>query len=296
MSRLVLCLKTFFCQLLVCWCCTSVAAEIRLEDDLGNDVVLAAPAQRIISLAPNITEMLYFIGAGDRIVGADEYSNYPEEAKQILRVNNYQAANYELILSLKPDLVIAWHSGNGDQIVARLRQLDLPVFVIEPRKLEDIARIFHQFGALTGRTDDAGQKADYFNGELARLRRQYQQASGVRVFYQIWNEPLITLNDKHLVSDVIRLCGGINVFGDATPLVPYVNIEAVIRANPQVIIASGSSDASPQWLKMWRDWPAIDAVKNNRVHAIPPDLMQRHSMRILDGAQSLCRFLGGARG
>ncbi|MGD9659682.1 MAG: cobalamin-binding protein [Porticoccaceae bacterium] len=281
--------------ILLCGFSAAAYGEIRLEDDLGSQVVLAAPAQRIISLAPNITEMLYFVGAGDRIIGADEYSNYPEEAKNILRVNNYQAANYELILSLKPDLVIAWHSGNGDQIIARLRQLGLPVFVIEPRRLDDIARIFHQFGVLSGLVAGATQKAEAFNDELASLRGRYEQAAPVRVFYQIWNEPLITLNGKHLVSDVIRLCGGVNVFGDAIPLVPYVNIEAVIRANPQVIVASGSSDASPQWLQMWRDWPAIDAVQHNRVYAIPPDLMQRHSMRILEGAQSLCQFLDGAR-
>ena len=271
-------------------------AEIRLEDDLGETLVLEEPARRIISLAPNITEMLFFIGAGGQIIGADEYSNYPEEAKQILRVNNYAAANYELILSLKPDVVIAWHSGNGEQITGRLRQLGVPVFVIEPRKLEDIAATFARFGTLSGHPEAARQKAVEFDRRLAALRAEFSGKTPVRVFYQIWNEPLITLNGKHLVSDVIRLCGGVNVFQDAIPLVPYVNIEAVIRADPQVIIASGNSADSPAWLDMWQNWPAIAAVKTGQVHAIPPDLMQRHSMRILEGAEMLCDMLQSARG
>lgn len=287
---------TYLLLLLAPWLGASTAlAEIRLEDDMGNTLVLERPAQRIISLAPNITEMLFFIGAGGNIIGADEYSNYPEAAKHILRVNNYAAANYELILSLKPDVVIAWHSGNGDQIISRLRQLGLPVFVIEPRKLDDIGTIFKRFGILAGHENEAEKKALAFSRDLARLRKDFSKKPAVTVFYQIWNEPLITLNGKHLVSDVIRLCGGVNVFDDAIPLVPYVNIEAVIRANPQVIIASGSSEESPRWLGMWNSWPAISAVKNGHVHAIPPDLMQRHSMRILDGAGKMCEILEEAR-
>lgn len=272
-----------------------VWAAVELEDALGNKLVLSAPATRIVSLAPNITETLFAIGAGDLIVGADEYSNYPEEAKAIPRVNNYQAANYELILSLKPDVVLAWKSGNGDQIISRLHQLGLPVFVIEPRSLTDITRIFEQFGAITGHSEQAELQTRLFTRRLADLNDLYRNKETVTVFYQIWNEPLITLNGEHLVSDVIRLCGGKNVFAEAGPLVPYVNIEAVLQANPQVIIASGSSDANPQWLKMWQDWPSIDAVKNNHVFAIPPDLMQRHSLRILQGAQLVCGYLDKAR-
>ena len=113
--------------------------------------------------------------------------------------------------------------------------------------------------------------------------------------YQIWNEPLMTLNGKHIVSDVITLCGGTNVFGTAAPLVPYVSIEAVLQADPQVIIASGNDAGRPKWMQMWDDWPAITAVRNGHVFAIPPDLMQRHSVRILDGAELLCGFLDQAR-
>lgn len=283
------------CFVITCWVSAFAYAEIRVTDDLDDTLVLAKPAERILSLAPNITEMLFFVGAGEQIVGADEYSNYPEAAKKIPRVSNYSAANYELILALEPDLIIAWHSGNGEEIAGRLRQLGLPLFVIEPRSLDSIGGIFTRLGALTGHLDEGREKAENFDRQLHMLGQKYSHQRPVRVFYQIWNEPLITLNGEHLVSDVIRLCGGENVFADAIPLVPYINIEAVLRADPEVIVASGSDDNSPQWLNMWRDWPSLQAVKNGQVYFIPADLMQRHSMRILAGARQLCDFLDKSR-
>ena len=127
------------------------------------------------------------------------------------------------------------------------------------------------------------------------LRETYSNQPRVRAFYQIWNDPFITLNGEHLVSDVIELCGGVNVFGEAIPLVPYVNIEAIMAADPQVIIASGSSENNEQWRDSWKDWQGISAVTSGNIYLIPPDLMQRHSNRILDGAEYMCDFLQRAR-
>ena len=219
------------------------AAEIAVEDDLGSRVVLEKPAARIVSLAPNITEILFHIGAGDLIVG----------------------------------------------------QLGLPVFVIEPRELEDIPDIFIRLGRLSGHGQQARQRKQAFLDQLGQLESAYRDARPVDAFYQIWNEPLITLNGEHLVSDVIALCGGRNVFADAGPLVPYVSIESVVRANPEVIIASGSSEERPAWLTMWDNWPMIRAVKHGHIHFISPDLMQRHSVRIIEGARRVCGYLDGAR-
>ncbi|MBT6114096.1 MAG: cobalamin-binding protein [Porticoccaceae bacterium] len=286
--NLILLLGAVFCPF-------SLAAEISIEDDFGNRLVLQQPAQRIISLAPNITEVLFHIGAGEQIVGADEYSNYPEQAKQILRVNNHAAANYELILSLQPDLVIAWQSGNGDKIINRIRQLGIPVFVIETRSLEDIPNLFTRFGALSGHAENAEQKAESFSRRLSLLREQNSAKSEVRTFYQIWDEPLITLNGAHMVSSVIELCGGRNIFADAILLVPYVNIESIVAADPQVIIAGGSKEEKPHWFNSWRKWGQISAVRNQQVYLIGADLMQRHSVRILDGAELMCDYLQRAR-
>ena len=270
-------------------------SEISVVDDQGSLVVLPAPAQRIISLAPNLTEVLFYVGAGEQIVGADEYSNYPKQAKNIIRVNNHASANYELILSLKPDLIVAWGSGNGEQIIGRIKELGLPLFVLETRKMDAIPNLFSRLGHLTGHDEMAAQKAQDFTQRLNGLRETYGSQAAVRTFYQIWNDPFITLNGDHLVSDVIELCGGVNVFGEAIPLVPYVNIEAIMAADPQVIIASGSSENNEQWRDSWKNWQGISAVTSGNIYLIPPDLMQRHSNRILEGAEYMCDFLQRAR-
>ena len=282
-------------SILMAWCSLSVMADVRVVDDNDDEVRLAAPAQRIISLAPNITEVLFHIGAGEQIVGADEYSNYPEAAKQILRVNNHAAANYELILSLKPDLVIAWQSGNGDKIISPLRKLGIPVFVVETREIERIPNLFRRFGQLSGNNELAQQRIEEFTQRLQLLGDAQIGKSVVRTFYQIWDQPLITLNGKHMVSDVIELCGGVNVFADAAPLVPYVNIESIVAADPQVIIAGGSQDEQSSWFSSWQKWDGISAVQHKQIYLIPADLMQRHSVRILDGAQMMCDYLDSAR-
>ena len=281
--------------LLLCFSWPAFSAIV-VVDDNGQEVRLDQPTQRIVSLAPNITEVLFHIGAGEQIVGADEYSNYPEAAKQITRVNNHAAANYELILSLQPDLVIAWQSGNGDKIINQLRKLGIPVFVVETRQMEAIPSLFRRFGQLTGQGETAELRAQEFSQRLKTLRAAQTGKSMVRTFYQIWDEPLITLNGKHMISDVIGLCGGQNIFADAAPLVPYVNIESVVAADPQVIVAGGSQEDQPGWFSSWQQWRGISAVINKQIYLIPSDLMQRHSVRIREGAEMMCDFMDRARG
>ena len=282
-------------MIILAWLSVVTAAEVVVVDDNGQQIKLAVPAKRIVSLAPNITEVLFHIGAGEKIVGADEYSNYPEEAKDILRVNNHAAANYELILSLEPDLVIAWQSGNGNKIIDPLRKLGIPVFVVETNKMDAIPSLFRRFGELSGHGDQSEQRADVFSRRLKELRVAQTGKSVVKVFYQIWDEPLITLNGEHMVSDIINLCGGVNVFSDAIPLVPYVNIETVVAADPEVIIAGGSREERPAWFESWQKWSGISAVINQHIYLIPSDLMQRHSARILDGMELMCAHLDSAR-
>ena len=287
MSRLFLLLLFFS------W---SAAGSIVVVDDNGQEVRLKQPTERIVSLAPNIPEVLFHIGAGEQIVGADEYSNYPEAAKQITRVNNHAAANYELILSLQPALVIAWQSGNGDKIIKPLRKLGIPVFVVETRKMEAIPHLFRRFGQLTGQGETAELRAEEFSQRLKTLRAAQTGKPMIRTFYQIWDEPLITLNGKHMISDVIALCGGQNIFADAAPLVPYVNIESVVAADPQMIVAGGSQEAQPSWYSSWQQWQGISAVVNQQIYLIPSDLMQRHSERLLQGAEMMCDYMDRARG
>lgn len=266
-------------------------AAIEVIDDNGDKLKLANVAQRIISLSPNTTEILFHIGAGKKIVGADEYSNYPQAANEIVRVNNHAAANYELILSLKPDVVIAWQSGNGEKIISRMRELGIPVFVVETGNLEDIPFLYRRLGQLSGYVKQSDIQATIFSERLEYLRATYSKNEKVRLFYQIWNEPLMTLNGDHMVTDMIELCGGVNIFFDADALVPYVNIESVLAANPQIIISGGNSKNDLLDSGFWRKWTGISAVKNQHLYAIPSDFLQRHSDRILEGTRLMCEYI-----
>ncbi len=272
----------------------SLSAEVSVVDDLGREVTLKQPARRIVALAPHIVEMVYAVGSGDRIVGAVNYSDYPAAAKALPRVGTYKAFSAEAILRLNPDLILAWHSGNGAQRVAPVQALGVPVYFSEPRALEDIGSALEKIARLSGVKNPQLPK-EQFSEELNNLREQYAQRPQVSVFYQVWNRPLQTLNGEHLISDVIRLCGGENVFSSASTLAPQISVEAILRLDPQVIVASGMGEARPEWLDEWQRWPSLTAVKHQQLKFIPPDIIQRHTPRVLKGAKLMCEHLEQAR-
>ena len=247
--------------------------------------------ERIVSLAPHITELLFAVGAGPEIVGAVEYSDYPEAANQIPRIGNSSQLSYETILAMRPSLVIAWQSGNGPDDIQRLRDFGLNVYSHNPETLEDVAESLRIVGQLSGHAEEGVDQSEIFLQRLRRLRAQYADAELVRVYYQMGNEPQMTLNGAHLVSDVIRLCGGENIFTDAVPLVPRVSVESVIRANPEVIVAATTDALNPDWLDDWLSWSSVQAAAKSHLYAVNADFMHRHSPRILDGAQQLCEIL-----
>ncbi len=283
------------CFLLVSLAALAAVPGIEVLDAMGRTLVLEKPALRVVSLAPHLTEVAFAAGAGQQLVGAVSYSDYPEAAKAIARVGSYDNVSYESLVALQPDLVLAWRSGNGEETIRRLQALGLTVYVDEPKTLEDIARSVRAVGALTGHTDVAQAQAQAFLGQLSHLRETYSTREPISVYYQIWAEPLLTLNGDHIISDVVRLCGGRNVFADALALVSRVNVESVVRADPQVIIASGMDKARPEWLDEWRKWTSMTAVKNQQLYFVPPDVLQRHTPRIIEGATLVCEQLQRAR-
>lgn len=268
--------------------------RVEVEDDLGNIIRLERPAQRVVALAPHIVEVVYAVGSGDRLIGAVEYSNYPKEAQSKPRVGSYVAFSTEAVLRLQPDLVLAWYSGNGPQRVAQIQALGIPVFFTEPRKLEDIGLAMEKIGVLTG-SATAQQAREQFDATLEQLTDTYASREPLSVFYQVWNNPLQTLNGEHMISDIIRRCGGRNVFAEVGTLAPQISVESVLRLNPQVIVASGMAEERPDWLDDWRRWSGLQAVKNEQLKFIPPDLIQRSTPRILQGAQMMCEHLQQAR-
>jgi len=271
------------------------SAEISVTDDTGAAVTLKQQARRIVTLAPHLAETLFAAGAGDRLVGTVEYSDYPEAAKKVPRVGGYSRVDLEAVVALKPDLIIAWYSGNAPANIEKLRGFGFPVYVSQPDRIEDVAREIERIGRLAGTSQAADAAAENFRARLDGLRREYEKKARVRTFYQIWKQPLSTVGGRQIISSVIRLCGGENVFGDLQALAPVVSVEAVVSTDPEAIVASGMGEARPEWLDDWKRWPAITAVARNNLFFVPPELIQRHTPRLLDGAEVLCRHLQSAR-
>jgi len=270
-------------------------ADISLYDDSGAQVRIGQPARRIVSLSPHITEMLFAAGAGDRVVGTVDYSDYPAAANRIARIGTYTDLDLESILALRPDLVIGWQSGNSPSQLEALKRLGIALFLSEPDRVEDVAKNLEQFGELAGTSSIAGPAAAAFRARLKGLQQRYSGRPPVRTFYQIWSDPPITVGGSQIIGSAIRLCGGVNVFDHLSAMAPAVSVEAVLAADPEVIVASGIDEARPDWLDAWRRWPQLTAAARDNLFFVPPDLIQRHTPRLLDGAERLCGELEIAR-
>lgn len=270
-------------------------AAVRVLDDTGRTVELAEPARRIVSLAPHATELLYGAGAGDRLVAVAQYSDYPEAAKRLPRIGGSAGLDLERIVAYRPDLVVGWASGNPARTIERLRDLGLTVFLSEPRQVHDIATNLERIGALAGTGPAARAAADLLRREWTALADRHAGRAPLRVFFQVLDPLVITVNDKHLVSEVGRACSARNVFGPLTRLDPVVSEEAVLAADPEVIVASGTEEAWRDWEARWRSRTGLTATKRGALYFIPADLLHRPSPRILQGARRLCGYLEDAR-
>jgi len=267
---------------------------IHVVDDEGGAFKFTKPVSRIVSLSPHATELLFAAGASTQIVGAVSFSDYPESAKSIERVGSYDKVDIEAILSRNPDLVVAWSSGNSGDQIAKLKQLGLKVFISEPRQFDDIASNLRNMGKLLGTEKIANKAANSFIYELNQLKKTYPPEQPVNVFYQVWNDPLMTISNAHLIGHVIKFCSGRNVFGSLPVISPRVSIEAVIEKNPHVIIA-GMTEERKEWLIEWDKWQIIQAVSNGHVYPVNADYVTRQTPRILKGIKEMCESLEKAR-
>ncbi len=270
-------------------------ADIAVMDDAGRRVHLPAPAQRIVSLAPHITENLFSAGAGARIVGTVDYADYPPAALDIPRVGGYAAWDFEQLLKLRPDLVVLWGSGNAIKSVRVLQRLGLKVYVDEPTGLQGIARSLRNLGQLAGTADTANLAADRLLSGLAELQKKFLDQPQLTVYYQIDPASLRTVNGQQFISKIIRLCGGRNVFASASMLAPLVDIEAILRADPQVIVTGVQPAGEVDWHRFWARWPQLRAVQEQALGRVEPDLVSRPTVRLLEGAVQFCQLLDGFR-
>lgn len=267
---------------------------ITVQDDAGNRVTLDKPAQRVISTAPHITELLFAAGGGERVVGAMNFSDYPEAARRVPVIGTNAQIDMERLLALRPDLLVVWQTGNTERQLTQLKSLGIPIFYSEPQKLDDIATSLTRFGQLLGSDATAQAAAREYRQKIARLSASYAQRSPVRVFYQIWEKPLFTLNGEHIVSDALRVCGGRNIFAGLKVTAPSVSTEAVLQENPEAIIGGERHDGQAG-IALWKQYKGLQAVQRNNLFMLDSELLVRATPRIADGMTVLCDQLETAR-
>ena len=289
------------------WAQVSHAATLTITDDSNTEVIFTTPPQRIISLAPNLTELTYAVDMGNRLVAVSAYSDYPPPALQLPQVGDAFRLDWEHLLALKPDLILAWGSGLSAQDRALFKKFGLKIVVLEPHRLDDIPRILRLLGKISGTPKAAETAARTFEQQRHRLHQRYAAASDptkqnkflpVRAYFQIAANPLLTINRNHIISDVLQLCGAHNIFADAPVLVPTLSEEALINAQPQIMLSLATTPAQEEIIKaQWRTLPLRSTQHPQALHTgfIHPDLISRASPRILLGAAQLCEIVASSR-
>ena len=269
----------------------AAAADIHLQGADGVAITLAKPAQRVVSLAPDLAELLYDIGAGDSLQGAVEYTDYPAAAKALPRVGDAFHVDVEKLVALKPDLVLAWEGGTPEPLIAKLRALKLPVLALGTHELLDIASNMETLGLATGHADAAQLAADDFRTFLGALRARYANQAPLTLFYEISPQPLFTIGGGQSISKLMEVCGGRNVFADLTELAPPVTLEAVLARDPQVIVTGDGEGDTAARFKAWQRWPDLSAVKQGNFVVLNDDWISRATPRLLNAGKQLCEAL-----
>lgn len=268
---------------------------IAYADDDTDNINKVKKAERIIALSPHSVEMLFAMGAGDKIIATTEYSDYPAPAKNIERIGGYQGILIERVLELNPDLIIIWQSGNKSEQSAQLKKLGFKLYFSNPTTLSSIANELLDLGELVGHQAQATQLANQFTQHLVKVKKRYAEKNPVKTFYQLWPAPLQTAAGNSWIQHMIKICQGDNIFNDAVNDYPKVSLENVVLRSPEVfIIPKANKQQIPDDIN-WQQWPELPAVKNNQLYYLNADLLHRASPRVLDGLDALCESIDKAR-
>lgn len=285
--------------LLVALCvlsCVAMAAPVSQTDDTGRVVSLPAAAERIVSLAPSLTELIYAAGAGEKLVAVSAFSDFPPAAKSLPQVADYATVSFEKILALKPDIVFAWKTGNKEIDATRIRTLGIPVFVIDIERVGDVPAALTRIGVLAGTRAAADAAAEKFARELVVMKNNNVGKSNLSVFFEISRAPMLTINGRHAIDEAIRLCGGKNIFAEAATIVVQPSAERLLAKQPDVILYTGAqyddkgTDAAPLPL-----YQSLKAGKSGRVYRLDADPILRAGPRMITGIAQVCDALDAAR-
>ena len=262
---------------------------------LATIALAGSPAKRVIALSPHAVEMLFVLGAGERIIATTKFADFPEQAKNIPRIGGYNGIQIEKILALNPDLIIAWEDGNKAQDIEQMEALGLNVYRSQTRSLDQIAQELIIFGEMLGLEAKGKRAADQFTQRLKRIREVNQNKRPVRFFYQLWDEPLRAMAAGSWINAVMEGCQGENVFDDLSLDYPQVSIENILVSAPEAFVVPSHHGTLNANSDRWKKWPEIPAIANNHIYFIEGDLLHRFSTRILDGMEKVCLAFDNVR-
>jgi iron complex transport system substrate-binding protein len=275
------------------WAPCAHSSSQRFKDEVGREVIVLFPPRKIVSLAPNITEILFSLGLDQEIVGVSIHCNFPEKVQSKVRVGSYISLDFEKIVSLKPDLIIATGAGNTRDMVERLERLGFPTYVIFPKNVEDVIRSVGHLSQLVGREKEGAEIIREMKRRKQKVVELTLGLSRPRVFLQIGEAPVVTVGKNSFADDLIRLAGGDNVAGNENEMYPRFGMEEILKRSPEVILISSMNPKGnyQKVLREWSRWKTIPAVKNGRIHLLDSDLIDRPSPRIIQGLEEMARIL-----
>jgi iron complex transport system substrate-binding protein len=271
------------------------AAAVTVSDDAGYRVTLPAIPARIISLAPGATEMLFAAGAGQHVIATVQYSDEPAAAKQVPRIGDVVAIDMEKFVALRPEVAIVWPGGGNPAQIEEIARMGIPLYRQQVNALADLPGSLRRMGVLAGTSAIAEQAARNLEARLAALSHTYDSGRHPSVLLQVWNHPVYTVGGTHLMSDVLKLCGARNVFGDLHDLGPAVDIEAVVARNPDIIVAAAPPGAGSEWLADWRRFTTLRAVRSGNLITFEDQRLTRLGPSVIDATEVLCKVLAAAR-
>ena len=273
----------------------AVAAPLTVIDDTHERVQLAAPPERIVSLAPGTTEMLFLAGAGNHGIATVDFSDDPPAARAVPRIGDSNAIDLERLILLHPDVVVVWPGGNNPAQIAQIAALGFPLYRQQLDSLADLGPSLRRLGMLAGTRAGADAAAERLERQLADLRREFASRARVRVLLQVWDHPLYTIGGKQLLSDALRLCGAENIFDDLSVPGPAVTLEAVVARDPAAIVAAAPASSAREWLSDWRRFPHLRAVRADNLIVFEDQRLTRLGPSILPATRALCGVIEQAR-
>ena len=273
----------------------AVSAAVTVSDDSGRSLTLAEIPQRIVSLAPGATEMLFAAGAGPQVVATVEYSDEPPAAKRVPRIGDVVAIDMERLVSARPQVVVVWPGGGNVAQIEAIEKMGIPVYRQQVNRLADLPGSLRRLGALAGTSASADREARAIETRLAQLAHTYENNKHPSVLLQVWNHPIYTVGGTQLISDAVGVCGARNVFGDLRDLSPAIDQEAVVARDPDVIVAIAAAGTGSQWLSDWRRLPSLRAVRKGNLFAFEDERLVRLGPTVIEATAALCKLLATAR-